>query len=82
MSQLPEVQGSAALGPQSLSVATGRGLAESPPELLFLVVSILSSSLIKSRIWEIFHVMAIVPPNRESQAAYEHPLQRQLDNPA
>ena len=26
--------------------------------------------------------LSIVPPNRESQAEYEHPLQRQLDNPA
>ena len=34
MSLLPEVRGPAALDPQSLSVATGQGLAESPPELL------------------------------------------------
>ena len=31
---------------------------------------------------EVVCVKVIFSPKRESQAAYEHPLQRQLDNPA
>ena len=88
MSPLPEVRGWAALDPQSLSVATGQGLAGSLLELLItivLVVRILYRLMIKaieSGIMEVVYVKVIVPPKRESQAAYEHPLQRQLDNPA
>ena len=74
---LPEEQGWAALDPQSVSVATGRGLAEFPPELLNTMVLVVG--ILKFRIGE---VVSIISPKSESQAAYEHPLQRQVDNPA